>query len=1608
MRNPVLVVAVALVLAVPVVVWGQEGDRDGQGGYPQEVLERYWECMERNDLNQIRELLWYHKNVERVDASAYGLPRDDFDDDSPLTIEERLVIRTEKLRLADELGARPLAETGPLQYPHHLREAFDHYYESKGLLPDCSRILAEVGGETGGPEALGSGWASDLDLTSSDTRRRGEVNVVIDHASPNRLLASSVSGQGTVDPTSNFIAHSTDWGASWALTSVGNNSGSQWECDPVSYYQRSTGWVYHSKIGCNTGTCGSTYTMMRYSSDNGATWSDCGRPDSETGEDRQWHVVDNTPTSSCYRNIYITWHNLNQEKVARSTDNCLTWVNLTDLTPDGLYSAITPDINVAADGHVYLVWGNYRDSTFRMVGSSDCGVTWDAPSSKVLKSQNGRATRNYVPAQCQRGSPMQPLVDVDRAQQSPFFGRVYVAMMDYNQSCLTQAAWTCTTWDSNWTNSCNLDIWFMHSDNQGATWSTPVNLTSAEGTNVDHFMGYMRVDESDGSIYLSYHRSRLAPASAADRQKTYEWLMRSTDGGATWETYRPATREGDERTGTVNSFERGDYNSLDVFQGVVWPIWIDRRGALAEENIVTRKVCTEPAHWTERSPTFAPPIVTVGNGSGGARVDVSWPAPDIHWGDGGEDTASRSYQLYVDGSLAHDGIDWNATVLDEFNVGDCDSHQYRIRAINQCGIFKDYATTTFAATNCCPNNPSSVDVAPNGPLTLCEDTAQVLTAIPTGGSGLTYQWYRDGLVIVGAANPTYTALDSGSHSYNCEVRGTGCATGVMDGNPTGITWSNAPAFEGLTSATQLSGDRCGVRLEWDPATTSCAPSLVYNVYRSDETPVVPESLAPLATCVTDTFFEDTQGIVAGRTYYYVVRAEDSTVGGTGPCNGGNQDTNVVERFEVAGATTTQIVTVFSDSFDTTPYPADYLHTGYTFGNPYTSGTCASQTYVTDWYEPETGYCSGNTMASNNGAADPAYRNYNNGALILGNAPAGSDPGGILLPLTATSITLTFNHWYDFEVRRITGQSRTVDGGRVMISAASWPNFSAITPSGGYPGAIYNSTSYCHPFPGQPAYVRDSGGGCVQATYDLTPYKGQRVWLAWQHGSDSTSSINDGWMIDNVVITAILPVCSAPLPLDVLTTTSTSGQNKLEWVLPGGENEVRIVWRTDRFPTGVTDYLGSNFHDQTDSTPLDGYDTWTHSGLGNGTTYYYAAFVSSGGVYSAMQTVSGRPEDTSGTVPGSVKWVYNTGATALTPPGLGSLFGVSNDRVLHGMVTGTTGGTWPSSWKPTLMQAPAQGRPSVLEPMINGVETVVLGSQDGYVYAVDATTGSELWHSPLTGDFGLVQATPSGIFTEYGGAADLVLVGTRNAGQDNTFHGIYPLGGGSRDPAWSYSGEAGNRIGIVSGDAWVEYTTPPRVYFASRERSAGSGTLWCLTFGASSAAPCTGSWPVALGDVDGGPVVRNGTVYVGNNAGVVYAVNASTGAVVWSHPTNDGPVKGFVWAEWMSDDLYLSTTERVWSLQDAVPHQRWSTDVAGRPSMPLVVGAEVVVGSTDGRLHRLSTTNGAEIGSGWLLGDGTAAVGSPTYEVGTGLVYVGSESGAVYAVRLTGSGEEEAP
>jgi len=1019
--------------------------------------------MERYDLNAIKDLLWIHHNVERIDATIYGLPRDDFDDKSSLTIAERLDFRASRAERFERMEQDVLmATSGPLQYPHHLRPALDVNYERTGERVDCSLILGESGVTPPVGRDIGSGWASDFNITHFDSEDRGELDLVIDYANPGRVMASSVPSGGDGERSSH-IGATSDWGQNWTDSQVGNNSGSTWECDPVSYYQRSTGNVYHSKIACNTGACGSTWAMMRVSANNGATWSDCGgRPGIGNSEDRQWHVADNTEfydsnndgvpetANACYGNLYVTWQEGNQQRVSRSTDDCTTWSSRTNLSNPG--SAISPDINVAADGHAYVVWQNHGDATFKIRGSDDCGATWTSPGITTVKSRLGD-WKNNIPAQCSRGISTLPTVDVDRAPQSVHYGRVYVAMFDFNQSGCGSGP-GCSDWNS----TCNYDIWFSYSDDQGATWSTAANITAGDGNKVDHFMGYMRVDETDGSIYIAYHRSRLNPAALADRQKTHYFVIRSIDGGATWQEFQASSLEGDERRAGGSGFERGDYNRLDVYAGVAWPVWVDRRDTSGEEEIVVRKLCSEPSHWTERAPTFTAPAVTA-TAIGSRNIRVDWDLPDIYWGDADEDPGARKFQLWVDGSLEQDNI---SAIDDEmvWQATECSTeHSFMIRAINQCGISKDYAVGMETATGCCANNPS-VNITPDGPLTSCVGTAVGLTAQIAGGTGpFAYQWYRDGALIPGAVNSTYSASDSGIHSYNCRVEGDGCTDYAADPLDVVLTWLDAPVFGGLETVTDAASTTCGLDLDWSAATTACAGPITYSVYRSTTQGFTPSAQNLVESGITGTSHADDQGLVSGVEHFYVVRAKDGSTG--------NDDGNLDK---VAGTPTGPVTlgTWIDDAGDTgtaqlaLESPWAVAGTGGNFGpKVYATGTYANMLCI--------------------GATTPT--------LHLG-----------------SNAQLSFYSAYDIE--------DDWDKGEVQISAngGTWTRLEV-----GYPGTATHTTDACDLGSGDFFSGTDASFG--QYTVSLAAWANQDVMIRWQFSSDAAEN-GSGWWIDDISITNV--------------------------------------------------------------------------------------------------------------------------------------------------------------------------------------------------------------------------------------------------------------------------------------------------------------------------------------------------------------------------------------------------------------------------------------------------------------------------------------------------------
>ena len=183
-----------------------------------------------------------------------------------------------------------------------------------------------------------------------------------------------------------------------------------------------------------------------------------------------------------------------------------------------------------------------------------------------------------------------------------------------------------------------------------------------------------------------------------------------------------------------------------------------------------------------------------------------------------------------------------------------------------------------------------------------------------------------------------------------------------------------------------------------------------------------------------------------------------------------------------------------------------------------------------------------------------------------------------------------------------------------------------------------------------------------------------------------------------------------------------------------------------------------------------------------------------------------------------------------------------------------------------------------------------------VYAVDAATGQEIWEH--VGTISNIVSSPA------------LLDGRLYvAFTDGTIRALDATNG---QVIWSVIQPGGANSSPAVADGRPVYRNPqPRAARSQRQdRRRPSGWLPCpdrngprplwITDGSSSAPAMTTScmpstqspeqtlWTATTSDwVQTSPAVANGVVYIGNNAGNVYAFNAATGGLIWQRAVSPG-------------------------------------------------------------------------------------------------------------------------
>jgi outer membrane protein assembly factor BamB len=307
----------------------------------------------------------------------------------------------------------------------------------------------------------------------------------------------------------------------------------------------------------------------------------------------------------------------------------------------------------------------------------------------------------------------------------------------------------------------------------------------------------------------------------------------------------------------------------------------------------------------------------------------------------------------------------------------------------------------------------------------------------------------------------------------------------------------------------------------------------------------------------------------------------------------------------------------------------------------------------------------------------------------------------------------------------------------------------------------------------------------------------------------------------------------------------------------------------------------------------------------------------------------------------------------------------------------------------------------------------LTTQDGWVHAIDARTGAKIWETRIGTEPIAAQAAPAGIFTAFGGAWDYVLVGTRETA-NNRFYALDPTTGAVID-YYPKAGDPHSGLGQINGMASVDYARR-KVYFGTLG-GAASYSLWCLNLGPPSDA-LQFAWATArvnIGEIEGSPIIRGNRAYVGNNAGVLWAVDADTGSHLYSKTytgPNDAAVKGFPFPDRRNGDVYYTTTidaqfGRIVAVTDtgSAFADKWQV-IVRKPSVPLLstlndrlyVGTEQAL--SGGGVFQLTLPTGSIVNP-VDLDPGLLVIGAPSLDLGQTpyMLHVGSVNGVLHAVQI---------
>jgi len=217
------------------------------------------------------------------------------------------------------------------------------------------------------------------------------------------------------------------------------------------------------------------------------------------------------------------------------------------------------DIVIGPNGKVAVAYqtpsGNAGPSTIRVAinssGSTSGSFTLAAGS---VSTQVGGF--RLIPAQPSRSVDAEVGLAYDNST-GPHRGRLHMVYTDAPN-----------------TTSNDLNIFTRYSDNDGATWSSPVRVNTDAGTN-SQFFSKIALDPTTGNIAVVWYDCR----NSAANNRVELWGTVSVNGGVSFLPEIKISAGSTSGVGLGGGNELGDYLGLDFYNNVFHPAWADDSNA---------------------------------------------------------------------------------------------------------------------------------------------------------------------------------------------------------------------------------------------------------------------------------------------------------------------------------------------------------------------------------------------------------------------------------------------------------------------------------------------------------------------------------------------------------------------------------------------------------------------------------------------------------------------------------------------------------------------------------------------------------------------------------------------------------------------------------------------------------------------------------------------------------------------------------------------------------------------------------------------------------------------------------------------------------------------